>query len=98
MAVGRPLPRRTTRRSQRCGILSAVPEPVRTPGLVLVEHEFAVPLDPASLALDKAKGVRIRPEHVHESLRELAGIADHPLSKRFPLGVPDKERLRGFWG
>ena len=40
----------------------------------------------------------MRPEHVHAALRELAGIADHPLSKKFPLGVPEKERLRGFWG
>lgn len=60
--------------------------------------QFAVPLDPAKLALDKEKGVRVRPEHVHEALRELAGIADHPASKKFPLGVPDGERLRGFWG
>ncbi len=40
----------------------------------------------------------MRPEHVHESLRELAGIADHPLSKKFPLGVADKEKLQRFWG
>lgn len=62
------------------------------------EKQFAVPIDPASLKLDKEKGVRARPEHIHESLRELAGIADHPLSKKFPLGVPDKEKLRGLWG
>lgn len=60
--------------------------------------QFAVPFDPTRLALDKDRGVRIRPEHVHEALRKLAGIADHPASKKFPLGVPDKERLRGFWG
>ena len=62
------------------------------------EKQFAVPLDPHALKLDKEKGVRVRPEHVHESLREYAGIADHPLSKKFPLGVPEKERLRGLWG
>lgn len=62
------------------------------------DKQFAVPLAPTTLALDKAKGIRVRPEHVHESLRELAGIADHPLSKKFPLGVPANERLRGFWG
>jgi hypothetical protein len=62
------------------------------------EKQFAVPFDPTALKLDKAKGVRVRPEHVHEALRELAGIADHPASKKFPLGVPDKERLKGFWG
>jgi hypothetical protein len=62
------------------------------------EKQFAVPLDPATLKLDKAKGVRVRPEHVHEALREFAGIADHPLSKKFPLGVAEKEKLRGLWG
>ncbi len=62
------------------------------------EKQFAVPLDMKTLKVDKEKGVRVRPEHVHESLRELAGISDHVLSKKFPLGVPEKERLRGFWG
>jgi hypothetical protein len=60
------------------------------------EKQFAVPLDPQTLKLDKDKGIRIRPEHVHEALRELAGIAEHPLAKKFPFGM--KERLKGFWG
>lgn len=60
--------------------------------------QFAVPLDTTTLKLDKEKGVRVRPEHVHESLREYAGIADHPFAKKFPLGVPEKEKLKGFWG
>ncbi|HEY1188991.1 MAG TPA: DUF1501 domain-containing protein [Gemmata sp.] len=59
--------------------------------------QFAVPLAPASLKLDKNTGIKVRPEHVHLALRELAGIADHPLSKKFPLGVPEKEKLRGLW-
>ena len=62
------------------------------------EKQFAVPLDPATLKLDKGKGIRVRPEHVHEALREFAGIADHPLSKKFPLGVADKDQLKGLWG
>jgi len=62
------------------------------------DKQFAVPLDPRTLKLDKDKGIRVRPEHVHESLRELAGIADHPLSKRFPLGLADAEKLQKFWG
>jgi len=62
------------------------------------EKQFAVPVDPQTLQLDKVKGIRVRPEHIHESLRELAGIADHPLSKKFPLGLAQKERLGGFWG
>lgn len=60
--------------------------------------QFAVPLDTKTLRLDKEKGVRVRPEHVHEALRELAGVADHTLSKKFALGVPEKERLLSFWG
>src|SRR5437763_1012238 len=44
------------------------------------EKQFAVPIDPAKLTLDKEKGVRVRPEHVHEALREFAGVADHPLA------------------
>src|SRR5262245_1996226 len=62
------------------------------------EKQFAVPLDPKTLKLDKEMGIRVRPEHIHEALREYAGIADHPLSKKFPLGVTEKELLRGFWG
>jgi uncharacterized protein (DUF1501 family) len=62
------------------------------------EKQFAVPLDPQTLKPGKKKGIRVRPEHVHEALRELAGIAAHPLSKKFPLGVTEKEKVRGFWG
>ena len=60
--------------------------------------QFAVPIDPATLAVKRDGGIRVRPEHVHQSLRELAGIADHPLSQRFPLGVPPADALKGFWG
>ncbi len=62
------------------------------------EKQFAVPVDPASLKLDKEKGIRVRPEHIHAALRELAGIADHPLSKKFPLGVARKELLTSLLG
>ncbi len=62
------------------------------------EKQFAVPLDPRTLKAGKDMGIRVRPEHVHEALRELAGIAGHSLSKRFPLGVAGKEKLRGIWG
>jgi uncharacterized protein (DUF1501 family) len=61
------------------------------------EKQFAVPVNPSSLACDRDKGIRIRPEHLHESLREFAGIAAHPMSKQFPLMVPEKELLRGLW-
>ena len=62
------------------------------------EKQFAVPLDPQTLTVDKAKGIRVRPEHIHQSLRELAGIADHALSKKFSLGLADKEKIQKFWG
>ncbi len=62
------------------------------------EKQFALPLDPQSLQVSKEKGVRVRPEHIHEALREFAGIAQHPHSKKFPLGVKDEERLKGLWG
>jgi Protein of unknown function (DUF1501) len=62
------------------------------------DKQFAVPIDPHTLKLAKDKGIRVRPENVHESLRAIAGIADHPLSKKFPLGVADKDKLRGLWG
>ncbi len=62
------------------------------------EKQFGVPVNSQTLACDREKGVRVRPEHVHAALRELAGIADHPFSRKFPLGVSDNERLQGFWG
>lgn len=62
------------------------------------DKQFHVPLNPQTLVTDKEKGVRVRPEHIHEALREYAGIAKHPHSKKFPLGVADKEKLQGLWG
>jgi len=62
------------------------------------EKQFQVPLDPQTLACDRQKGIRVRPEHIHTALREFAGIANHAFSNKFPLGVSDKERLTGFWG
>lgn len=62
------------------------------------EKQFQVPLDPRSLQTDKEKGIRMRPEHLHLALRELAGIDGHAFGKQFPLAVPDGERLQGLWG
>jgi hypothetical protein len=62
------------------------------------ERQFHVSVNPRTLALDRQNGVRVRPEHIHTALRELAGIAVHAFSRRFPLGVADNERLRGLWG
>lgn len=60
--------------------------------------QFALPFNPQTLQIDRDHGKRIRPEHIHQSLRDLAAISDHPLARRFPLGVPEGERLRGLWG
>jgi hypothetical protein len=62
------------------------------------ERQFHVPFNARSLILDRQNGIRVRPEHIHTALRELAGIADHAFSRRFPLGVADNECLRGLWG
>src|SRR6266545_5918097 len=55
------------------------------------ERQFHVPVNPRTLARDPRDGLRVRPEHIHTALREFAGIADHPFSRRFPLGVADNE-------
>jgi len=62
------------------------------------EKQFLVPVDAKTLKLDKEKGIRMRPEHLHEALRELSGVQDHAFSKQFPLGVAENERLQGLWG
>jgi len=62
------------------------------------EKQFAVPFNPQTLATDTDTGIRIRPEHLHESLRQFAGIAKHPHSEKFPLGIKEGELLKGLWG
>ena len=62
------------------------------------EKQFGVPIMPDTLACDKEKGIKVRPEHIHEALREFAGITQHAHSKKFPLGVPEKEKLQALWG
>jgi hypothetical protein len=56
-----------------------------------------VPVSPATMAVDPAQGIRIRPEHIHQALRELAGIEDHTFCERFPLGVNESDRLQTLW-
>ena len=62
--------------------------------------QFLIPINAQTLAAepDKNKALRVRPEHIHQALREFAGIADHPYSKKYPLLIPEKERLAGLWG
>lgn len=62
------------------------------------EGQFAIPLNPATLAADAEQGIRVRPEHIHEALRQFAGIAEHPHSRTFPLGLKEGEQLQGLWG
>ncbi|MFT4549206.1 MAG: hypothetical protein ACI8XO_002845 [Verrucomicrobiales bacterium] len=63
------------------------------------EGQFLKPIDPVSLSLsaDPDKGLRVRPEHIHQSLREFAGIAGHEASERFPFVIPEGERMQNFF-
>jgi hypothetical protein len=62
------------------------------------EKQMLVPIDPKSLAVKKEGGIRVRPEHIHQALQELAGIEGHAFAKQFPLNIPEAERLAGLWG
>ncbi len=62
------------------------------------EGQYAVPINPQTLAIEKDTEYRVRPEHIHLALRELAGIEDYPWSERFPYEVKEGERLQGLWG
>ena len=62
------------------------------------EGQFAIPIDPKTLEQNKDQGMRVRPEHIHIALRELAGIEKHSYSEKFPFKVKDAEKLNGLWG
>ena len=62
------------------------------------EGQFAIPIDPKTLQQDKDQGMRVRPEHIHTALRQLAGIEKHPYSEKFPFKVKDEQKLQGLWG
>ena len=62
------------------------------------EGQMPIAIDAKTLALKAEDGLRVRPEHIHVALRELAGVADHPLSKQFPFKVQDESKLLNFWG
>ena len=61
------------------------------------EGQFAVPIHSETLGLDRENGFRVRPEHIHVALRELAGIADHEYSRQFPFKIKDGEKLKDLW-
>lgn len=62
------------------------------------EKQFLTPINPKSLAIDRKNGIRTRPEHIHQALRELAGIETHPFSKKYPLKLTDGEKLQALFG
>lgn len=61
------------------------------------EKQFIVPVNPQTLQTDPENGVRVRPETIHTAMRELAGIDQHAFAVKYPLKVPDSERLTNFW-
>jgi hypothetical protein len=61
------------------------------------EKQQLTPVDAKTLTTNDQTGIRIRPEHIHDALRRLAGIAEHPFSKQFPLLVPAGEGLSELW-
>lgn len=62
------------------------------------EGQFVIPINAHTLQLDRDNGIRVRPEHIHLALHELAGISDHPFTRQFPFKVKDEEKLNGLWG
>ena len=56
------------------------------------------PIDPKTLSINEKSGIRVRPEHLHQALREHAGIANHEFANLFPLGIKPEEQLAGIWG
>ena len=60
--------------------------------------QLPTPVNAKSLANDREKGIRVRPEHIHKALREFSGIDKHKYSNQFPLKVSDKDRLQGLFG
>jgi hypothetical protein len=61
------------------------------------EKQQLLPVNAATLAIDNVAGIRIRPEHIHQALREFANVQDHAFSQRFPLDVPANEKLQNLW-
>lgn len=61
------------------------------------ERQQLVPINPTNLTIDQDDGIRVRPEHLHQALREFAGVQNHEFSKQFPLAVNTNESLQNFW-
>lgn len=65
------------------------------------DGQFLKPVDPKTSALapdpESKSALRVRPEHIHQALRQHAKIADHPFSKKFPFLIPKTEHLQNFF-
>ena len=62
------------------------------------DKQFLIPINHKSLATDKDKGSRVRPEHIHAALGGVAGIAEHEFSRKFLLDVPADEQRKKCGG
>ena len=60
-------------------------------------RQIPTPINAKTLSPDPDSKFRIRPEHIHIALRELAGIDQHTLTQKFPFQVKDDEKLNGLW-
>jgi hypothetical protein len=55
----------------------------------------ALAIDPVTLAVDTgSSGVVLGPAHVQQALRQVAGVADHEVARRFPFNIPAVDMLR----
>jgi len=61
------------------------------------DQQQLIPVNPVTMSTDADAGVRVRPEHIHTALRELAGVQEHAFARQFPLEVAATEQLTGFW-
>ena len=62
------------------------------------EAQKLSPINAKTLKTDRDHGIRVRPEHIHLALRQLAGIEQHAFSEQFPLAVAADEQLVGALG
>jgi hypothetical protein len=49
----------------------------------------ALPIDPVTLAVDTQHGVILRPKHLQQAMRNLAGIDQGSVAQLFPLAAED---------
>jgi len=59
------------------------------------EEQKATNFNLQTLQVDDAVSTRLRPEHIHNNLRKLAGIDEHPLAKKFKLPTETPSLFEG---